>query len=205
MTYAETYARLLRGLARADSANDGWPLLVYAPLPLAEVMLIRDLVFVATMSTSLEQRRLTRRRLDVRAGRGDRMERRFLNRIEATVFGRFIRLDFRSSDWPAKVIRTLSWLVPLGVRGKLSERAERDAVTEMVVRAAVEPERRNSWGAFFARLHESAVDGTLLSLDEKSIRALATEWLSAAEAVADSDDAILSTADASQRPSPPNQ
>ncbi len=203
MTYAETYARLLRGLARADSAKDGWPLLVYAPLPLAEVMLIRDLVFVATMSTSLEQRRLTRRRLDVRAGRGDRMERRFLNRIEATVFGRFIRLDFRSSDWPAKVIRTLSWLVPLGVRGKLSERAERDAVTEMVVRAAVEPERRNSWGAFFARLHESAVDGTLLSLDEKSIRTLATEWLSAAEIVADSGDGVLPEAIISQKSAPP--
>ena len=201
MTYAETYARLLRGLARADSANDGWPLLVYAPLPLAEVMLIRDLVFVATMSTSLEQRRLTRRRLDVRAGRGDRMERRFLNRIEATVFGRFIRLDFRSSDWPAKVIRTLSWMVPLGVRGKLSQRAERDAVTEMAVRAAVEPERRNSWGAFFARLHESAVDGTLLELDEKSIRALASEWLSAAENAADFDMAAVVIA---QPPSPPN-
>ena len=201
MTYAETYARLLRGLARADSATDGWPLLVYAPLPLAEVMLIRDLVFVATMSTSLEQRRLTRRRLDVRAGRGDRMERRFLNRIEATVFGRFIRLDFRSSDWPAKVIRTLSWMVPLGVRGKLSQRAERDAVTEMAVRAAVEPERRNSWGAFFARLHESAVDGTLLALDEKSIRALASEWLSAAENAADFDVAAVVIA---QPPSPPN-
>ena len=201
MTYAETYARLLRGLARADSATDGWPLLVYAPLPLAEVMLIRDLVFVATMSTSLEQRRLTRRRLDVRAGRGDRMERRFLNRIEATVFGRFIRLDFRSSDWPAKVIRTLSWMVPLGVRGKLSQRAERDAVTEMAVRAAVEPERRNSWGAFFARLHESAVDGTLLELDEKSIRALASEWLSAAENAADFDMAAVVIA---QPPSPPN-
>ncbi|MCE9618707.1 MAG: 2-oxoacid:acceptor oxidoreductase family protein [Planctomycetes bacterium] len=184
MAYAETYARLLRGLARADSGEDGWPLLVYAPLPLAEVMLIRDLVFVATMSTSLEQRRLTRRRLDVRAGRGDKMERRFLNRIEATLFGRFIRLDFRSSDWPAKVIRTLSWLVPLGVRGKPTDRASRDAVTEMVVRAAAEPERRNSWGAFFARLHESAVDGTLLSLDEKSIRSLATEWLSASEIAA---------------------
>ena len=201
MTYAETYARLLRGLARADSATDGWPLLVYAPLPLAEVMLIRDLVFVATMSTSLEQRRLTRRRLDVRAGRGDRMERRFLNRIEATVFGRFIRLDFRSSDWPAKVIRTLSWMVPLGVRGKLSQRAERDAVTEMAVRAAVEPERRNSWGAFFARLHESAVDGTLLALDEKSIRALASEWLSAAENAADFD---VASAVIAQAPSPPN-
>ena len=191
MTYAETYARLLRGLARADSANDGWPLLVYAPLPLAEVMLIRDLVFVATMSTSLEQRRLTRRRLDVRAGRGDRMERRFLNRIEATVFGRFIRLDFRSSDWPAKVIRTLSWMVPLGVRGKLSQRAQRDAVTEMAVRAGAEPERRNSWGAFFARLHESAVDSTLLALDEKSIRALSSEWLSAAEMNADNDNSTL--------------
>jgi len=139
--------------------------------------------------------------LDVRAGRGDRMERRFLNRIEATVFGRFIRLDFRSSDWPAKVIRTLSWMVPLGVRGKLSQRAERDAVTEMAVRAAVEPERRNSWGAFFARLHESAVDGTLLALDEKSIRALASEWLSAAENAADFD---VASAVIAQAPSSPN-
>jgi hypothetical protein len=184
LTYAETYARLLRGVARADAADDGWPLLVYAPLPLAEAMLIRDLVFVATMSTSLEQRRLTRRRLDVRAGRGDRMERRFLNRIEATVFGRFIRLDFRSSDWPARVIRMLGWLVPQGVRGLPTQRAARDAVTEMMVRAAAEPARRNAWGAFFARLHESAVDGTLLSLDEAAIRSLASEWLAASESAA---------------------
>jgi hypothetical protein len=82
-------------------------------------------------------------------------------------------------------------MVPLGVRGKLSQRAQRDAVTEMAVRAGAEPERRNSWGAFFARLHESAVDSTLLALDEKSIRALSSEWLSAAEMNADNDNSTL--------------
>jgi hypothetical protein len=71
----------------------------------------------------------------------------------------------------------------------------------MAVRAAVEPERRNSWGAFFARLHESAVDGTLLDLDEKSIRALASEWLSAAENAADFD---VAEAVIAQPPSAPN-
>jgi len=138
-------------------------------------MLLRDGIYVATMCTSPEQRRLTRRRLDVRPGRGDRMERRFLYRVEGTVLGRFIRLDFRSSDWPARVLRTVGQWMPHGVRGRPAARDLRDAVVELCARAASEPAARPGFARALDRLHELAVRGELLGLDAQSVRELTAQ------------------------------
>ena len=71
--------------------------------PLADALLVRDIMYVLSMSTSLEQRRRIRERLGVRASHGDALERRFLSRFELLVGSRRYRLDFRSSDWPAEI------------------------------------------------------------------------------------------------------
>jgi len=104
--------------------------------PLAEALLIRDVVHLAAMSTSLEHRRRTRRRLAVRRARGDTLERRYLNRIDLVGFGRRARLDFRSSDWPSRVMAFVAPLVPESLRGTTVERELREYVLELVQRLA---------------------------------------------------------------------
>lgn len=164
--YAEAYARLIDALLSIEGLAE------HAALPLAEAMLIRDSVYVATMCTSPEQRRLTRRRLDVRPARGDRMERRFLYRIEATLLGRFMRLDFRSSDWPARLLRTLGQMVPLGVRGRPTGRDLRDAVIELCARAASEPMEAVAFGAALSQLREAAERGELHGMEAATVRTM---------------------------------
>ena len=169
VSYAEAYARLLDSLLAVEGLGS------WAVLPLAEAMLIRDGVYVATMCTSPEQRRLTRRRLDVRPARGDRMERRFLYRVEGVVLGRFLRLDFRSSDWPARLVRTAGMLLPHGVRGRQPARDLREAVVELCARAASEPECAPAFARALRRLHEVAERGELRSLDGSMVRAMTVE------------------------------
>lgn len=164
VSYAEAYARLMDGMLAVDGLAER------AVLPLAEAMLIRDSVYVATMCTSPEQRRLSRRRLDVRPARGDHMERRILYRIEATLLGRFIRLDFRSSDWPARLLRMIGHLVPHGVRGRPSGRDLRDAVIELCARAAAEPHHASAFHEAIDRLHSAAERSELHQMDAAVIR-----------------------------------
>jgi len=103
------------------------------------------------------------------------MERRFLYRVEGTVLGRFIRLDFRSSDWPARVLRTVGQWMPHGVRGRPAARDLRDAVVELCARAASEPAARPGFARALDRLHELAVRGELLGLDAQSVRELTAQ------------------------------
>jgi indolepyruvate ferredoxin oxidoreductase len=173
VSYAEAYARLMDSMLAVEG------LAPLAALPLAEAMLLRDGIYVATMCTSPEQRRLTRRRLDVRPGRGDRMERRFLYRIEGTLLGRFIRLDFRSSDWPARVLRTVGQLLPHGVRGRPAARDLRDAMVEFCARAASEPDAAPAFTRALGRLHELAERGELLELDASTVRDLTAQAMAA--------------------------
>ena len=169
VSYAEAYARLMDALLSVDGLAER------AALPLAEAMLIRDSVYVATMCTSPEQRRLTRRRLDVRPARGDRMERRFLYRVEATLLGRFLRLDFRSSDWPARLLRTVGQAVPHGIRGRPSGRDLRDAVIELCARASSESADASAFAAALERLRSIAELGELHGMDAATVRTMTAE------------------------------
>ena len=164
VSYAEAYARLVDGLLAVPGLAER------AVLPLAEAMLVRDSVYVATMCTSPEQRRLTRRRLDVRPARGDRMERRFLYRVEGTLLGRFVRLDFRSSDWPARLLRTVGHALPHGVRGRPAARDLRDAVVELCSRAVSEPGLAVAFSEALDLLHDRAVAGELHGVAAATVR-----------------------------------
>jgi hypothetical protein len=75
----------------------------------------------------------------VRRARGDGIERRYLNRIEITGFGKRARLDFRSSDWPARALAIVAPLVPESLRGTLVERELRGYVIDLVERFARDP------------------------------------------------------------------
>jgi Pyruvate/2-oxoacid:ferredoxin oxidoreductase gamma subunit len=135
MQLARRYADLIRSLYAADQADPTHELTRLAIRPLAEALLVRDLLHLAAMSTSVEHRRRTRDRLAVRFARGDVMERRYLNRIEVTAFGRRYRLDVRTSDWPARILTVVAPLVPERLRGSRGEQETREYVAGLIERA----------------------------------------------------------------------
>jgi len=173
ITYAQQLAEQVAVVHRADPDATGKQWTRLAVLPLAELWLPRDLLYVTTMSTSIEQHRRTREQLEIRLARGDRIERRYLNRIEATAFGRRFRLDFRSSDWPARLMRSLRGLVPVGARGSPEDRQRRDALVGLLDRACSEPQLASHWASVLRQLHERALDGRIRSLTLEEFESLA--------------------------------
>ncbi|MFM1804264.1 MAG: hypothetical protein RL136_1143 [Planctomycetota bacterium] len=127
------YEGLIAGLLRADASG---ALAQLAAEPLADALLVRDLIYVLAMSTSLEQRRRIRERLGVRASHGDTLERRFLSRFELSAGLRRYRLDVRSSDWPAEVLRLLRPIVPWSLRGEVRAQEVRVYAISLAERAA---------------------------------------------------------------------
>jgi len=168
ISYAQSYAEQIASIHRADPDELGRTWTRLSILPLAELWLPRDLLYVTTMCTSIEQRRRTRDHLEIRTARGDRIERRYLNRVELKAFGRRFRLDFRASDWPARLVRALRGLVPIAARGSPEDRQRRDAFVGLLERAGVEPQHSTHWTSVLRQLHEKAIDGSIrrLTLEE---------------------------------------
>ena len=178
--YAETYAELVTGLYEADRGDTGRALTRNAILPLAAAMLIRDLAYVASMATSAEHRRRIRQRLNVRRARGDQLERRYLTCLDVTAFGRRMRLDIRTSDWPARLVAAGRRIIPRRWRGTSRQREMRSFIIDLVRRAtrgSTHDYRR--WSEALQRLHGQACNGRLETMALSELRMLVE---SAAEA-----------------------
>jgi len=133
---AERFADRIVALYRSDRGETGRQLTRLAILPLAVATLILDPIFLASMATSAEHRRRTRQRLDVHPARGDELERRYVTRLELTLFGRRLRGVVRSSDWPSRIAWSLRDVLPIRLRGSSRERAIRDLIMDAVDHAA---------------------------------------------------------------------
>ena len=163
------YERLMNGLLKSDPSGD---LAVIAAEPLADALLVRDLMYVLSMSTSLEQRRRIRERLGVRASHGDALERRFLSRFEFLVGTKRYRLDFRSSDWPAEVVRILRPVVPWPFRGDARGQEVRAYAISLAERAAKGfSDDPAHWAMCMRRFAMLASDGGLRTLGAAELRA----------------------------------
>jgi hypothetical protein len=163
------YEGLVAGLLRADPSGG---LALIAAEPLADALLVRDILYVLSMSTSLEQRRRIRERLGVRASHGDTLERRFLSRFEFSAGSRRFRLDFRSSDWPAEVVRLVRPVVPWGLRGEARLQEIRAYAISLAERAARGFEADPAhWAMCMRRFSMLASDGGLRSLTAAELRA----------------------------------
>jgi hypothetical protein len=170
---AGMYAQLITQLYEADRGDRGRALCRHAVLPLAEAMLIRDPIYIASMATSAEQRRRTRRLLNVKEARGDQIERRYLTRLEFQGFGRRMRADVRTSDWPGRLLRMTRRMVPLQWRGTAHERELRQYVMDVVRRAAHCPSSEyDSWAEALTRLHNQAVENRLRDMAISELRML---------------------------------
>jgi hypothetical protein len=163
------YERLLTGLFKADPSGD---LAVIAAEPLADAILVRDILYVLAMSTSLEQRRRIRERLGVRASHGDALERRFLSRFELLAGNKRYRLDVRSSDWPAEVVRLVRPIVPWTLRGDARGQEVRAYAISLAERAARGfAEDPTHWAMCMRRFAMLASDGGLRTLGVTELRA----------------------------------
>ncbi len=160
---------LVSGLLAADPAGT---LAVTAVEPLANAVLVRDLLYVLAMSTSLEQRRRIRERLGVRASHGDTLERRFLTRFELLAGTRRFRLDLRSSDWPAEIVRLARPLVPWALRGESRAQEVRAYAIGLVERASRGfSEDPAHWLGCMRRFAMLAADGGLREVGVAELRA----------------------------------
>ncbi len=163
------YEGLIASLLRADPSGG---LALIAAEPLANAVLVRDILFVLAMTTSLEQRRRIRERLGVRASHGDKLERRFLSRFEVMVARTRFRLDFRSSDWPAEVVRLVRPIVPWSLRGEVRAQEIRAYAISLAERAARGFESDPAhWAMCMRRFAMLASDGGLRSLGAAELRA----------------------------------
>lgn len=162
-------------------AHGGGALSAPAVLAIAEALLPRDLIYVGLMSVSFEHRRRIREALGVRSARGDEVERRYLSRIDLTLGQRRWLVDFRTSDWPARVLRLVRSLVPQAWRVSPEARRRQEAVCEAFERAALEG-RPARWVPFARTLHDAAESGRLHTMTADEIAALAP-----VDAAADSD------------------
>lgn len=171
--YASEYARILIDLYQADRGDRGRMLTRCAVLPLAEVMLIRDPIYIACMAASPEQRRRIRQLLNIKRGRGDQVERRYLTRVELTAVRRRFRADVRTSDWPARIGRSLRWVVPQRWRGTKRERELREYVIAMLERAKQVAETQyDQWADAVSRLHHHAEEDRLRTMVLAELRML---------------------------------
>lgn len=173
LDYAETYADLVTRLYQNDRGDTGRALTRHAVLPLAEAMLIRDPLYVAGLAASAEHRRRIRQRLHAKRARGDEIERRYLTRFDLLAFSRRVRIDLRTSDWPARLATVAYRLTPWRFRGGQRERQLRDYLMEFIRRAIVEaPGDYARWSDAMQRLHDQAVEDRLRGMALAEVRML---------------------------------
>ena len=168
---AERFADRIIALYRADRGDTGRALVRAAVLPLAEALLIRDAVYIASMAIGGEHRRQTRQRLNVRRGRGDHITVRYLTRLECTIVRWRLRVDLRTSDWMAHVLAAMRFVLPHRLRGRRGQRHVRRLVTEVIMQAtSAPPEEYEQWRAALEHLHEYALDGRLRRISPAALR-----------------------------------
>lgn len=174
MDYADRYAALITNLYRHDHADSGRAMTRDAILPLAEAMLIRDPIYLASMATSLTERARFRRLHNIKAARGDEVERRYLTRIDLIGFGYRVRADLRSSDWPARLARAARYVVPIRWRGTRLDRERRDYMISLIQRAMYHDDGDyEAWCNAMYRLHTQSRDDRLREMAMAEIRMLA--------------------------------
>ena len=175
IAYARRMADVIQALVATPGPDGGVRLASTAVLPLAETMLIRDIWYLARASTSIAQRRRVREALGVRSARGDELRRRYLNRLDIGISQWRWRVEFRSSDWPERLVRAAAKAVPLSLRGDPERIAARDMMIRLLSEAAAtrDLDRLRAWRTFARAMRAAAHVGRLRSMTAEEIEAQA--------------------------------
>ncbi|MCH2160832.1 MAG: hypothetical protein MK085_03050 [Phycisphaerales bacterium] len=154
----------VESIYRVDRGDTGRELTRTAILPLAEVMLSRDLPYFAAVAIGLAHRRHIRRRLGVRTGRGDHLEVVYLIRGDLVLFRRRIRVELPAKAWLLRLLAAIGRRLPLRMRGSAMDRRRRSVVLAMVdaaISEAGDTGRYREWCHRLAKLHRFAEEGRL--------------------------------------------
>ena len=182
LEYAQRFADLIVNLYQSDRGDTGRALTRSAVLPLAGSMLIRDPIYVASMAASTEQRRRTRRTLNVKRTRRDQIDRRYLTRFDLHLGNRRLRADVRTSDWLVAFIGLFGFITPTKWRGTKRERAIRDTVMDIVEKAARStPHNYEAYREVLRRLHDQATDHRLREMTIPELQMLIGSFIDDAE------------------------
>ena len=136
--HAQRLADRIRRIYAVDRGEAGRLLTATAIGPVSEAMLPRDLFHISASALAPRHVAALRTRLRIRPARGDRLERRFLIRLDGIAFERRFRVDLRTSDWLPILLARLGRLWSWRWRGTPRERALREAVLAAVERVVVE-------------------------------------------------------------------
>lgn len=200
LDYAQRFADLVTTLYQRDRGDTGRSLTRHAVLPLAGAMLIRDPIYVASMATSTEQRRRTRRTLNVKGTRKDQIDRRYLTRFDLHLGDRRLRADVRTSDWLVGLIGLFGFIIPVKWRGTKRERAIRDTVMGIVENAArATPQNYEAYRETLRRLHDQAADHRLRDMALPELNMLVGSLLDDAENGKPSEAAKTTSAEDAER------
>ena len=160
---ADIYLDSIQKIYDVDRVETGRLLTRKAVLPIAEVILIRDPIYLAQLARSPEILRRIRSRLNVRLSRGDTLKRRFLSRIRIGLWNWSLQIDLRTSDWSSAIVSWIGKIIPNKWRGHKRNKAIRDEVLAAVRLATLEPEKYEVWVERFKELHNIASTGNLQS------------------------------------------
>jgi hypothetical protein len=187
---ASRFEKLITELYHVDRGDKGRAVTRNVILPLAEAFLIRDPLYVATMATNSEHRRRIRSLLNVKPARQDRIETRYLTRIEFGLMRRRVRMDLRTSDWLARIVARSARFIPTSWRGSTRERGLRAHLEEFVEHATesklADYER---WFENSRRLYQYAQEGRLRGKSAVELRLVISERTSVRNGESDSSDA----------------
>jgi len=173
LKYAERYADAIVQLYHADRGDTGRALTRASVLPLAEAMLIRDPLYMASMAMDPEHRRRIRRQLNVKPARGDQMQRRYLTRLELALLHRRYRLNVRASDWVAAMMALAQPMIPDQLRGARRDRRVKAIVAEYVQHARYcDNGQYERCARTMQKLHHLAQEGALRTMPVSDLRDL---------------------------------
>lgn len=167
---ATTFVENIERVYNIDRAETGREFTRYCILVLAEVMLVRDPIYLARLARSPEIIRGLRSRLNVRKPRGDELHRRFLTRFELAVGKWRLHAEIRTSDWSSALISNIGRIIPRRWRGRRRDREVRDIVLQAVQLATDGGAISNQWLKKFEKLNEMAIDGSLHTASADELR-----------------------------------
>ena len=125
----------------------------------------------------------------MKSGRDDRIERRFLTRIEIVLGMRRLRADVRTSHWLPRLLTLLRPLVPTSMRGTRQEKQVRECIVGLVGRCgqANDEQQYEKHQSALRRLHAIAEASRLRVMSIEEIRDVIGEPMNETSSSGESD------------------
>ena len=141
LAYARRYLQHVRWVLAKDRASFDYQMTRAVVWNLAQAMLIKDEVHVASLLTSAEKYHEDRKRFNISPAHGDKVRYRHYHRPELAMFGQRFGFDWRSRHWQLRLLSRMRWLRSVMPSWHDREVAMRDWYEGLVRRVRVDDTR----------------------------------------------------------------